>query len=129
VDPHRQLAARKNRPAYLWFGSFVGTYGVKRNVNEHIALSGRTRLIASVLDQRNPREFAAPTFRAHNFPGGAETLSLLGCFLDVQNGVALVGPALRAGAVRQLLFVAVGAFRESHGRQKVVRAAKCGAAR
>jgi len=50
-------------------------------------------------------------------------LSLLGGFLDVQNGAALVCAALGASAVGQLLFVAVGALRDARGRQKVVGAA------
>ena len=36
MDPHRQSAAGENRPANLRLWSFVGTYGVKRNVDEHI---------------------------------------------------------------------------------------------
>ena len=43
---------------------------------------------------------------------------LLGCFLDVQNGAALVGSALGAGVVGQLLFVAVRALGEADGRQE-----------
>jgi hypothetical protein len=92
VDPHRQSAAGENRPANLRLWSFVGTYGVKRDVDEH----GRSWL--------------------------------LGCFLDVQNGAALVRAALGAGAMGQLLLVAVGALGDSHGGQKVVeRRVRCGA--
>jgi hypothetical protein len=93
MDPHRQSFAGEDGPTNLRFWSFVGTYGVERNVNEH----GRWNLLRS--------------------------------FLDVQNGATLVGAALGAGAMGQLLFVAVGALGESYGRKKVVRAAKCGAAR
>jgi hypothetical protein len=54
---------------------------------------------------------------------------LLGCFLDIDYGAALVLAALGAGAMGQLLLVAGGAFRDPNGSQKVVRTAKCGAAR
>jgi hypothetical protein len=47
-------------------------------------------------------------------------LRLLGCFLDVQNGAALVGAALGAGTVGQLLLMAVGALGESDRGEKVV---------
>ena len=93
VDPHGQSLAGEDRPANLRLGSFVGAYGVKRNIDEH----GRG--------------------------------NLLGCFLDVQHGAALVLAALGAGAMGQLLLVAGGALGDAHGGQKVVRAAKCGAAR
>jgi hypothetical protein len=56
-------------------------------------------------------------------------LRLLGCFLDVQNGTALVSAAFGAGAVRELLLVAVRALGDADGGKKVVRAAKRGAAR
>jgi hypothetical protein len=49
-------------------------------------------------------------------------------FLDVDHGAALVLAALGAGAMGQLLLVAVGALRDADGGQKVVRAAKCGTA-
>ena len=45
---------------------------------------------------------------------------LLGFFLDIQNGAALVLSALGAGAMGQLLLVAVGALGEPDGGQKVV---------
>jgi hypothetical protein len=93
VDPYRQSAASKNGSPDLWFGSFVGTYGVENNVNEHV------------------------------------WLRLLDGFLDVQHGAALVGSALGAGAMGQLLLVAVGALGDADGGQKVVRAAKGSAAR
>ena len=35
MDPHRQSAAGEDRPPNLRLGSFVGTYGVKSNVDEH----------------------------------------------------------------------------------------------
>ena len=35
VDPHGQSAAGEDGPANLRLGSFVGTYGVKRDVDEH----------------------------------------------------------------------------------------------
>src|ERR1035438_587557 len=62
------------------------------------------------------------------FPGKAPMLRLLGSFLHVQHRAALVGAALGAGAMRQLLLMAVRAFGDAHGGQKVVRAAKCGTA-
>src|ERR1700685_1767568 len=57
------------------------------------------------------------------------TNQLLGCFLDVQHGAALVGPALGAGAMRQLLLVTVGALGDADGGQEVVRAAVGSSAR
>ena len=53
---------------------------------------------------------------------------LLG-FFYVQHGTALVRSALGAGAMGQLLFVAVGAFRETHSGQEIVRAAEGSTAR
>jgi hypothetical protein len=35
MDAHRQASAGENRPPDLRLWSFVGTYGVERNVNEH----------------------------------------------------------------------------------------------
>ena len=58
-----------------------------------------------------------------------ETLSLLDRFLYFQDGSALVGAALGAGPVGQLLFVAVGALRNSRSRQEVMGAAIGGTAR
>jgi hypothetical protein len=74
VDPDRQLPAGEDRPANLRLRSFVGAYGVKRNVDEH----GLWRL--------------------------------LGGFLDIEDGAALVLAALGAGAMGQFLLVAGGAF-------------------
>ena len=34
VDPHREAARGKNRPANLRFRSFVGTEGVQRDVDD-----------------------------------------------------------------------------------------------
>jgi hypothetical protein len=48
---------------------------------------------------------------------------LLGFFLDVENGSAFILAALGAGAMGQLLLVAVGALGEARSRQEVVRAA------
>ena len=79
MDPHRQGAAGEDRPANLRLGSFVGTYGVKRDVGEH----------------RN---------------------EVLLCFFHFQNGAALVGSALGAGAMGQLLLVAAGALGEPRRR-------------
>jgi len=45
---------------------------------------------------------------------------LLGCFLDIDHGAALVLAALGAGAMGQLLLVACGTFRDPDGGQKVV---------
>ena len=56
-------------------------------------------------------------------------LSLLRCFLDVQHGATLVRSALGASVMGKLLLVAVGALGYARGRQEVVRAAKCSAAR
>jgi hypothetical protein len=50
-------------------------------------------------------------------------LTLLGCFLYVQHGAALVRSALGAGAMGQLLLVAVGALRQPHCGKKIVGAA------
>jgi hypothetical protein len=50
-------------------------------------------------------------------------------FFYVQHGTALVRTALGAGAMGQLLFVAVGALREADRGKKVVGAAEGGAAR
>ena len=49
-------------------------------------------------------------------------------FFYVQDGTALVGAALGAGAMRQLLFVTVGALGEADRSQKVMGAAIGGAA-
>ncbi len=35
MDTHWQSAAGEDRPANLRLRSFVGTYGIERNVNEH----------------------------------------------------------------------------------------------
>jgi hypothetical protein len=35
VDPHGQSLAGEDGPANLRLGSFVGAYGVKRNIDEH----------------------------------------------------------------------------------------------
>jgi hypothetical protein len=59
----------------------------------------------------------------------ANTDRLLGCFLDVQNGTALVCAAFGAGTMRELLLMAVGAFGNADSSEKVVRTAKRGAAR
>jgi hypothetical protein len=93
MDPHRQSSAGEDSPANLRLWSFVGTYGVERNVNKH----GRWNLLRS--------------------------------FLDFQNRATLVGAALGAGAMGELLFVAVGALGETHSGKKVVRAAESGTAR
>jgi L-serine deaminase len=50
-------------------------------------------------------------------------------FLHFQDGAALVRSALGAGAVGQLLFVAVGTLGEARRGQKIVGAAVGGAAR
>jgi hypothetical protein len=92
VDPYGQSLASEDSPAKLRLGSFVGAYGVKRNIDEH----GRGKLLFS--------------------------------FLDSDHGAALVLAALGAGAMGQLLFVAGWALGYAHGGEKVVRAAKCGAA-
>src|SRR5208282_6846088 len=52
---------------------------------------------------------------------------LLG-FFYVQHGTALVRSALGAGAMGQLLFVAVGALRDPDRSEKVVGAAESGTA-
>ena len=44
MDPHGQSAAGEDGPANLRLGSFVGTYGVKRDVGEH-RLSGCSLLL------------------------------------------------------------------------------------
>jgi hypothetical protein len=131
VNSHGKGAAGENRPANLRLWSFVGTYGVKRDVNEHIALPGRNYLEAKTLESTRPPESGDPAraWAGRSIPGNAAMLRLLGCFLDVQNLMALVDATLGAGAVWQLLFVAGWALGEAHGRQKVVRAAKCGTAR
>src|SRR5580698_7014713 len=51
----------------------------------------------------------------------------LACFLDFQDVTALVSATLGAGAVRELLFVTVGALGEADGRQRIVRAPLGGA--
>jgi hypothetical protein len=87
-------------------------------------------LKASILGRRNQFKTTSPRNPDDAvFSLSAETVSLLGGFLDVQNLVTFVGAALGASAVGQLLFVAGRALGEPHGRQKVVRAAKCGTAR
>jgi hypothetical protein len=93
VDTNWQSLAGENRPANLRLGSFVGAYGVKRNINEH------------------------------------KRGKLLGCFLDINHGAALVLAALGAGAMGELLLVASGALGDPYSGQKVVRTAKGGAAR
>ena len=35
MDPHRQSPAGEDRPPDLRLWCFIGTYGVKRNVDEH----------------------------------------------------------------------------------------------
>jgi hypothetical protein len=35
VDPDGQSPAGENRPANLRLGSFIGAYGIKRNIDEH----------------------------------------------------------------------------------------------
>ena len=55
--------------------------------------------------------------------------SLLGLFLDVEHGAALISAALGAGVVGQLLLVTAGALGEAGGRQEVVGAAQRSAAR
>ena len=79
MDPDRQGAAGEDGAANLRLWSFIGAYGVKRDIDEH------------------------------------RLFSLLGCFLDVQDGAALVGSALGAGVVGQLFLVAVGALRDADG--------------
>jgi hypothetical protein len=54
---------------------------------------------------------------------------LLGFFLDIKNGASLVFAALGASAMGELLLVTGGALRDAYSGQKVVRAAKGGAAR
>jgi hypothetical protein len=54
---------------------------------------------------------------------------LLGSFLDVQHGAALVSAALGAGAMGQLLLVAVRTLGNTYGGEEVVGAAVGGAAR
>jgi hypothetical protein len=49
-------------------------------------------------------------------------------FLDIEDGAALVLAALGAGAMGQLLLVAVGALGNAHGGEEVMRAAQGGAA-
>jgi hypothetical protein len=49
VDTYRQSLAGDNRSANLGFGSFVGSYGVKRNINEH----GHWRLLGGFLNFKN----------------------------------------------------------------------------
>jgi hypothetical protein len=46
VDPHGQSLAGEDGPANLRLGSFVGAYGVKRNIDEH----GRGKLLLCFLD-------------------------------------------------------------------------------
>jgi hypothetical protein len=54
--------------------------------------------------------------------------ALVGYFLDVEDGAALVLAALGAGAMGQLLLVAVGALGNAGGGEEVVRATQGGAA-
>ena len=70
VYTHRQSAAGEYRPAYLRFGSLVGAYCVKRNVDEHILL-----------------------------PYNAARHRLLGFFLDVDDRTSLVGATFGTGPV------------------------------
>ena len=56
-------------------------------------------------------------------------MSILLGFLDFQHGAAFIRSALGAGAMGQLLFVAVRALREPGGGKKVVGTAEGGAAR
>ena len=50
MDTHRQSLAGKNRPPNLRLRSFVGTYGVKRNIDEHGLTSlQQHRLVTSLL--------------------------------------------------------------------------------
>jgi hypothetical protein len=52
---------------------------------------------------------------------------MLAGFLDIENFATLVVAALRAGTMRQLAFVAVGAFGERPARECVVGAPSAGA--
>jgi hypothetical protein len=54
---------------------------------------------------------------------------LLGCFLDVDDGTALVSAAFWAGVMGQFFLMAAGALRDAYSGQKIMRAAECGAAR
>jgi hypothetical protein len=54
---------------------------------------------------------------------------LLGCFLDFEDGASLVSSALQAGAMGELLLVAVRTLGHADSGQEVVRAAEGGAAR
>jgi hypothetical protein len=56
-------------------------------------------------------------------------LRLLGSFLHVNDGAALVGSALGAGAMGQLLLMAAWALGDARSGEKIVGAAECGAAR
>ena len=49
MDPHRQSLAREDRSSNLRLWSFVGTYGVKRNVDEHGLPSLKQELVTSLL--------------------------------------------------------------------------------
>src|ERR1039457_6562050 len=56
MDTHRQAAAGENRPPNLWLWSFVGTYGVKRYIDEH----GCSVYLAASLMSRTARPLYAP---------------------------------------------------------------------
>src|ERR1700730_17433436 len=58
-----------------------------------------------------------------HYPVAGDRETALACFFHRKNVAALVGPALLAGAMRQLALVAVGALGKAGRSQKIVAAA------
>jgi hypothetical protein len=60
VDADGQRLAGDDGPANLGFGGLVGSYGVKRNINEH----GHRRLLGGFLDVKNRAALVDAALRA-----------------------------------------------------------------
>jgi hypothetical protein len=105
MDPHRQSTTREDRAPYLRLRSFIGTYRVKRNVDQHepcfsVGAPTSRRICLCRLD-------------------GMRQL-LLRSFLHIQHLAAFVDAAFRASLVGKLLLVAARALGHTRRRQKVV---------